>query len=218
MTGGEGALRDCDDAGAQARVEHASDQRHAAARDESPGPPLHPARGNQGADVWGQRAAHRTQRENTRTQRIGAPGTQAPPHHAGTGAADDRADRVEHRRPRVEARPADIVNDSGPLNNYAYYTYRVGHHTEADCRAEDAFMQVYRPLYEESYAYRNGGLFDLRPLHMFFDPAEWKGKKVPRLVKIVDPEVVTVLAAIKGRCIQIPRRPHRSWPRECAPT
>ena len=61
---------------------------------------------------------------------------------------------------------------NGPLNNYAYYIYGVGHHTEDDCRAEDAFMQVYRPLYEESYAYRNGGLFDLRPLHMFFKPAE----------------------------------------------
>ena len=65
----------------------------------------------------------------------------------------------------------------GPLNNYAYYIYGVGHHTEGDCRTEDAFMQVYRPLYEESYAYRNGGLFDLRPLHMFFAPAEWNGKE-----------------------------------------
>ena len=36
----------------------------------------------------------------------------------------------------------------GPLNNYAYYIYGVGHHTEDDCRTEDAFMQVYRPLYE----------------------------------------------------------------------
>ena len=40
----------------------------------------------------------------------------------------------------------------GPLNNYAYYIYGVGHHTEDDCRTEDAFMQVYRPLYEEAYA------------------------------------------------------------------
>jgi hypothetical protein len=30
----------------------------------------------------------------------------------------------------------------GPLNNYAYYIYGVGHHTENDCRTEDAFMQV----------------------------------------------------------------------------
>src|SRR6201993_1071152 len=55
----------------------------------------------------------------------------------------------------------------GPLNNYAYYIYGVGHHTEDDCRTEDAFLQGYRPLYEEAYAYRHGGLFDLRPLHMF---------------------------------------------------
>jgi hypothetical protein len=54
----------------------------------------------------------------------------------------------------------------GPLNNYAYYIYGVGHHTEDDCRTEDAFMQVYRPLYEEAYAYRHRGLFDLRPLQI----------------------------------------------------
>ena len=58
---------------------------------------------------------------------------------------------------------------------------------KGDCRAEDAFMQVYRPLYEEAYTYRNGGLFDLRPLHMFFEAAERKGKKVPRFTTIVDP-------------------------------
>src|SRR5271170_1814103 len=34
---------------------------------------------------------------------------------------------------------------NGPLNNYAYYIYGVGHHTEDDCRPDDVFMQVYRP-------------------------------------------------------------------------
>jgi hypothetical protein len=29
---------------------------------------------------------------------------------------------------------------AGPLNNYAYYIYGVGHHTEDDCRTEDSFM------------------------------------------------------------------------------
>jgi len=33
-----------------------------------------------------------------------------------------------------------------PANNYAYYIYGVGHYTEVDCRPEDAFMQVYRPV------------------------------------------------------------------------
>ncbi len=88
---------------------------------------------------------------------------------------------------------------AGPINNYAYYIYGVGHHTEADCRAEDAFMQVYRPLYAEAYAYRNGGLFDLRPLRMFFEPAERHGKKTPRFTKIVDPDLIARLEAIKAR-------------------
>ena len=73
---------------------------------------------------------------------------------------------------------------NGPLNNYAYYIYGVGHHTEDDCRPEDAFMQVYRPLYETAYAYRNGGMFDLRPLYMFHKPAIVNGVEVPRFTKI----------------------------------
>jgi Protein of unknown function (DUF1653) len=87
----------------------------------------------------------------------------------------------------------------GPVNNYAYYIYGVGHHTEADCPPEDAFMQVYRPLYEEAYAYRHGGLFDLRPLHMFFAPAIWKGKEVPRFTRILDPAIIARLEAVKAR-------------------
>ena len=41
-------------------------------------------------------------------------------------------------------------------------------------------MQVYRPLYETAYAYRNGGMFDLRPLYMFYKPAIVNGVEVPR--------------------------------------
>jgi hypothetical protein len=65
----------------------------------------------------------------------------------------------------------------GPLNNYAYYIYGAGHHTEGDCRTEDAFMKYTGHYMWRAYAYRNGGLFDLRPLHMFFEPAEWKEKR-----------------------------------------
>ncbi len=60
-------------------------------------------------------------------------------------------------------------------------------------------MQVYRPLYESAYAYRNGGLFDLRPLHMFYQPAPWKGGEVPRFTRITDPAIIAQLAAIKSR-------------------
>src|SRR5438046_2389837 len=54
-------------------------------------------------------------------------------------------------------------------------------------------MQVYRPLYENSYAYRNGGLFDLRPLYMFYKPAIREGREVPRFTKITDPVVIVEL-------------------------
>src|SRR5246500_55314 len=81
----------------------------------------------------------------------------------------------------------------GSLNNYADYIYGVGHHTEDDCRLEDTFMQVYRPLYENSYAYRNVGLVDLRPLYMFYKPAIGEGRKVPRFTKITDPKVIAAL-------------------------
>lgn len=88
---------------------------------------------------------------------------------------------------------------NGPLNNYAYYIYGVGHHTEDDCRPEDAFMQVYRPLYETAYVYRNGGMFDLRPLYMFYKPAILDGTEVQRFTKITDLELIAQLQAIKAR-------------------
>jgi len=34
---------------------------------------------------------------------------------------------------------------------------------------------------------------------MFFEPAEWKGKAVPRFTRILDPAVIAQLAAIKAR-------------------
>jgi hypothetical protein len=86
----------------------------------------------------------------------------------------------------------------GPLNNYAYYIYGVGHHTEDDCRPEDAFMQVYRPLYD-AYVYRRGGMFDLRPLYMFYKPVTLNGAEVQRFTKITDPELIAQLQAIKAR-------------------
>jgi hypothetical protein len=34
---------------------------------------------------------------------------------------------------------------------------------------------------------------------MFFEPAEWMGKEVPRFTRIVDPDVIAQLEAIKAR-------------------
>ena len=85
---------------------------------------------------------------------------------------------------------------AGTVNNYAYYIYGVGHHTEDDCRPDDAFMLVYRPLYD-SYVYKNGKMFDLRPLEMFYEPAQVNGADIPRFVKIEDPAIIAQLREIK---------------------
>ena len=85
---------------------------------------------------------------------------------------------------------------SGPINNYAYEVVGVGHHTEADCRPEDANMVIYRPLYE-AFVYKAGELFDLRPLEMFMQDVLQNGRIVPRFKKITDPTIIVELKEIK---------------------
>ncbi len=85
------------------------------------------------------------------------------------------------------------------VNDYAYYIYGVGHHTEDNCRPEDTFMQVYRPLYEDAFVYKHGRMFDLRPLQMFYEPANWNGQSVQRFTKITDPATIAQLKEIRAR-------------------
>jgi len=61
------------------------------------------------------------------------------------------------------------------------------------------FEQPGRNGIEAAYGYRNGGMFDLRPLYMFYKPAILNGTGVPRFTKIEDPEVIAQLEAIKAR-------------------
>lgn len=82
---------------------------------------------------------------------------------------------------------------SGPLNNYAYAFINVGCHTEEDCRPEDAAMVVYRPLYEEAFVYKNGKLFDLRPLLMWMGDVVRSGVTMKRFTHIKDPVIIEVL-------------------------
>lgn len=84
---------------------------------------------------------------------------------------------------------------TGAINNYAYFIDAVGCHTEDDCRPVDQFMQVYRPLYP-AFVYQNG-MIDVRPLHMFYEPATVDGKAVPRFVQITDPAVISELKLIR---------------------
>jgi hypothetical protein len=57
---------------------------------------------------------------------------------------------------------------------------------------------VYRPLYD-AYVYRHGGMFDLRPLHMFYKPAILNGTEVQRFTRITDLALIAELQAIKAR-------------------
>lgn len=86
---------------------------------------------------------------------------------------------------------------SGAVNNYAYYIHGIGHQTEENCPPEYTFEMAYRPLYE-AYVYKNGKMFDLRPLHMFFEPALVNDTQVPRFTKITDPAIIAQLRAVKA--------------------
>ena len=85
---------------------------------------------------------------------------------------------------------------SAEVNNYAYEVVGVGHHTEEDCREEDRYMVVYRPLYE-AFVYKNGKMFDLRPLDMWIGDVEKEGRTFPRFVRITDVEVISKLDSIR---------------------
>ena len=85
---------------------------------------------------------------------------------------------------------------AGPVNNYAYEVVGVGHHTEDDCRLEDQYMVVYRPLYE-AFVYKAGKLFDLRPLEMWMGTVESDGETVSRFTKVTESERVRELAKIR---------------------
>lgn len=84
----------------------------------------------------------------------------------------------------------------GSVNNYAYEVMGVGHHTEKEARPEDAYMVVYRPMYE-AYVYKNGKMFDVRPLGMFAEQVTKEGKTFPRFQKIRDAAVIAELEKIR---------------------
>ncbi|MDO8623902.1 MAG: DUF1653 domain-containing protein [bacterium] len=84
---------------------------------------------------------------------------------------------------------------NGPVNNYAYEVMGVGHHTEE----ENIYFVIYRPLYEEAFVYKNGKMFDARPLAMFMEEVEKDGKRIPRFSKITESELIANLAAIRDK-------------------
>ena len=92
---------------------------------------------------------------------------------------------------------------AGPVNNYAYEVMGVGHHTEDDCRPEDQYVVVYRPLYE-AFVYTNGKMFDIRPLAMFMEEVEKDGRTRPRFERITDTETINALKQVRDRMYSNP--------------
>jgi hypothetical protein len=85
---------------------------------------------------------------------------------------------------------------SGPVNGYAYEFMGVGHHTEDNCRPEDALLAVYRPLYD-AFVYKNGKMSDVRPLSMFMEEVTKDGRTFPRFAKITDATVIKQLESVR---------------------
>ncbi len=85
---------------------------------------------------------------------------------------------------------------SKEVNDYAYEVVGVGVHTEDDCRPEDQFMVVYRPLYD-ARVYTMGKMFDLRPFDMWVGDVTKEGKTFPRFSKITDQEVIEQLKEVR---------------------
>ena len=95
----------------------------------------------------------------------------------------------------------------GPVNNYAYEFNGVAHHTEDDCRPEDTYMAIYRPIYLDAKVYREGGLYDARPLEMWCSRVSiGEHISVPRFRLITSRKVLKKLSLIYFEMYQeIPR-------------
>ena len=103
---------------------------------------------------------------------------------------------------------------SDSINNCAYEVVGLGHHTEmkhgeGDELLEESIFVIYRPIYKEAFVYRNGKMFDVRPLSMFLeevtkparpDDTDHSGgneKTLTRFSKITDSKLISELEKIK---------------------
>ncbi|HEY4503297.1 MAG TPA: DUF1653 domain-containing protein [Candidatus Paceibacterota bacterium] len=87
---------------------------------------------------------------------------------------------------------------SGSVNNYAYEVLGTGLHSEGSHGVVDPkdMLVVYRPIYE-AFVFKEGELFDIRPLDMFMENVIKDGKTFPRFQKISDAKIIGELERIK---------------------
>lgn len=85
----------------------------------------------------------------------------------------------------------------GKFNNYAYEVVGTGCHTEMDHEDPSSLFVVYRPLYKEAFVYKNGKMFDIRPLSMFTESVMVNGLIQPRFRKIDDTMIISMLTMVR---------------------
>lgn len=82
------------------------------------------------------------------------------------------------------------------VNHYAYELLGVSITTEPESR-EEAFIVVYRPLYQDKEGFLEGVDFCDRPLDMFVGTVIKDGVAIPRFSRITQQEVIQQLENIK---------------------
>jgi len=90
------------------------------------------------------------------------------------------------------------------IHHYAYEVLGVGLHTESNCRPEDVYMVIYRPLYESAHVYKTSlclGIpcFDIRPLEMWMSNVKKDELYIPRFTLITDKIKNTNLTLVRNR-------------------
>jgi len=90
------------------------------------------------------------------------------------------------------------------VSDYAYEVLGVGFHTESDCRPEDAYTVIYRPLYEGAFVFRSTKQLmvvcvDVRPLDMWMGKVEKNGALVLRFTPVTDHIQIMNLKIIRDK-------------------
>jgi hypothetical protein len=81
-------------------------------------------------------------------------------------------------------------DSKGTFNNYAYEVLGTARHSE-----DHSLYVVYLPLYKNSY--KPKATFCIRPLEMFMEKVESKGKLVRRFRRITNPHLIHKLKKTK---------------------
>lgn len=81
---------------------------------------------------------------------------------------------------------------AGAPHNYTYEVIGLARHSE-----DRSYLVLYRPLYENDWF--APATHQARPLEMFMEDVEKDGVRVPRFVKITDPDTVQELEAVRDR-------------------